>query len=203
MSDMVRELMPFLAILNPFALCLYLEEAMHKLRMRAFAGVLARASVISLLAFWFFALAGRPFLNSTLQVRPEALRIFGGIIFLVIAYHYTMRGHQGTEVVRGDITQLPAAIALPFMIGAGTITQSMLMRQHLPPVSCMFTLFLGVAISFGIVLAFKALSDHLKRRSEATFYRYADIVARLNGLLIGAISVEMIVEGVHQLWAAG
>ena len=58
----------FLAILNPFALCLYLVGVMDELESRDLTRVLAYASIISFVVFWLCALAGEPLLARGLGV---------------------------------------------------------------------------------------------------------------------------------------
>lgn len=61
-SMMLKSFLPFLAILNPFALCLYLVGVMDDLDSRAFIRILCEASLISLAVFFLFALVGEPLL---------------------------------------------------------------------------------------------------------------------------------------------
>ena len=199
MDKIAGSLIPFLAILNPFALCLYLVGVMDDLSPRDFLRVLSWASIFSLIAFWLSALAGEPFLVDVLQVRPGALRAFGGIIFFVVAYNYVTKGYKTTEMLRGGLEELPSAIALPFMIGAGTITQAILLGKRHGPYISLLVLFIGLSISFLLVVAFKLIRDHLKEKRERVFDRYVNILSRINGLLIGAISTEMVVSGVREL----
>ena len=200
MNNVAGNLIPFLAILNPFALCLYLTAVMDDLESRAFFRVLLRASVISLVVFWVFALVGEPLLVTVLDLRTESLRIFGGIIFFIIGYNYVMRGYKAAEVLRGTLEDLPSAIALPYMIGAGTITQAILVgKKHSVQIS-MFILLLGIAVAFVLVVGFKVLRDHMTKRNKPVFNRYVNILSRINGLLIGAISTQMVVSGVRALW---
>jgi small neutral amino acid transporter SnatA (MarC family) len=86
------------------------------------------------------------------------------------------------------------------MIGAGTITQSILIGEHTSLSLTLLILLLGVAIAFAVLVVFKLATDHLKKRREDICYHYMDILARLNGLIIGAVSVQMIVFGLHALW---
>lgn len=199
-STIVSSLIPFLAILNPFALCLYLAGVMDDLESRVFVRVLFWASLISLVVFWIFAVVGERLLLDFLGVRPEALRIFGGVIFFVVAYNYVTKGFRATELLRGSLEELPSAIALPFMIGAGTITQAILLGKKQGPYLSVFILFLGLFVCFSIVIAFKLVRDHLKKAREKVFERYVNILSRINGLLIGAISTEMVVSGIRKLW---
>ncbi|MDY7011797.1 MAG: MarC family protein, partial [Planctomycetota bacterium] len=125
MPNIWPSLIPFVAILNPLALCLYLVGVMEDLDRKNFTRVLFWACAISLAAFWGFALAGNQILD-LLGIRPGALRAFGGIIFLVVGYNYVAKGYKTAEALRGSLDELPSAISLPFMIGGGTITQSIL-----------------------------------------------------------------------------
>lgn len=196
----VSSVLPFLAILNPFALCLYLAGMMDELESRVFTKVLFGASLISLVVFWISAIMGEPLLVTFLGVRPEALRIFGGVIFFIIAYNYVTRGYIATEILRGSLEELPSAIALPFMIGAGTITEAILIGKRHSPYLSMFLLFLGLCVCFIVVIGFKLIKDCLKGEREKIFKRYVNILSRINGLLIGAISADMVVSGIRKLW---
>ena len=202
MDAFLRDLIPFLAILNPFALSLYLAGVMEELTARQFLHVLLGACGISIVVFSLCALAGETMLVDWLGVRPSALRVFGGMIFFVVGYNYVLRGYRATEMLRGSAQALPSAIALPFMIGAGTITQSILIgKQHASPV-VIALLAVGVGVSFGFVMAFKWLRDRMRGPREQVFDRYINILARLNGLVIGAVSTDMVVTGLHELWRA-
>jgi multiple antibiotic resistance protein len=143
---------------------------------------------------------GEPILVDFLDVRPEALRIFGGVIFFVVAHNYVIRGYKATEILRGSLEELPSAIALPFMIGAGTITQAILLGKRHGPYFSIFLLFLGLCVCFLVVITFKLIRDGLKEKREKVFERYINILSRINGLLIGAISTEMVVSGIRKLW---
>lgn len=200
MHDAARSLISFLAILNPLALSLYLVGLMEELDLLRFARVLFGACVVSLAVFVLFAITGETFLVAWLGVRPDAMRAFGGVIFIVVGYHYAVKGYRTLDMLRGSLDQLPSAIALPFMIGAGTITQSILIGKHHPWKTSIAILALGIGVSFLVVFVFKVIRDHLRERNERLFDRYANIIARINGLLIGTIATEMIVSGLHGLW---
>ncbi|MFP3938228.1 MAG: MarC family protein [Phycisphaerae bacterium] len=201
MSEILEDLIPFLAILNPFALCLYTSSVMEDLDFRSVLRVVLGACVISTAVFWVFALTGEALLEGVFRVEPTALRIFGGLIFLIVGYNYVIKGYRGAEVLRGSLEELPSAIALPFMIGAGTITQAIIVGKNHDWHISMVILLLGVTAALGTLVVFKLIRDHMAGARERLFIRYVNILARLNGLLIGAISVKMIVQGLKGLWA--
>jgi multiple antibiotic resistance protein len=200
LTGVLESLIPFLAILNPFALCLYLARVTEELSLGKLFGVLIRAATLSFLVFCLFAWAGEPLLVQVLAVRPEALRIFGGVIFFVVAYNYVTRGYRGTVTLRGSLEELPSEIAVPFMIGAGTITQAVLLGKTLGSARAALVLALGMAVSIAFVMAFKLFHDRMRGAREALFERYMNMLSRLNGLVIGAISTDMVVGGIHDLW---
>jgi multiple antibiotic resistance protein len=203
MNTASRSLVALLAVLNPFALCLYLTGVMDQFDLTGFLRVFLRASAISLVAFWAFAAAGEPLLVDYLSVRPEALRAFGGVVFFVVAYGYVTRGHGAVEFLRGEVGRLPGAIALPFMIGAGTITQAILIgKSHRGP-AALAVIALGIGTCVVVVTGFKFVRDRMREAHEATLERYVDILARVNGLVIGAVSTQMVVLGVRSLWETG
>jgi len=159
-----------------------------------------QASLISLVVFFLFAWCGEPLLVDFLAVKPSALRVFGGLIFIIVAYNYVTQGYKATVFLRGDLEGLPSSIALPFMIGAGTITQAILTGKRHDTVSAFLVIACTIVVAFTIVAAFKITRDHMSGPRERVFQRYVNILARLNGLIIGAISVDMIAEGLKQLW---
>ncbi len=197
---MLESFVSFLAILNPFALCLYLAPVMTDLPRRDFFMVMVRACLISGLVLLLFAVAGDYVLKDLMGIHPAALRVFGGVIFFLVGYQYTMRGYRATEALRGSLDELPSAIALPFMIGAGTITQATLMgRRHSPQIAASLVV-VGIAVCFVCVLLFTFLHERMQGPRERLFERYINIMSRLNGLLIGTISTEMIAFGLKELW---
>jgi multiple antibiotic resistance protein len=102
--------------------------------------------------------------------------------------------------LRGSIEELPSEIAVPFMIGAGTITQAVLLGKTRGSVGAVIVLALGMAVSVAFVMAFKFVHDRMRGAREALFERYMNMLSRLNGLVIGAISTDMVVGGIHDLW---
>jgi len=197
---MTELFLSFIIILNPFALCLYLSGIIEELESSEFLKVLSLAALISYIVFVIFALFGDKLLMTVFSVRTEALRCFGGIVFLVVAYNYVTKGSKATAILRGSLDELPSQIAVPFMIGAGTITQAILIGKKSDALASIIILLLAVSISTLFVLAFKYVRDHIKEQNIKLFDRYINILSRINGLIIGAISIEMIISGINGLW---
>lgn len=186
-------------LLNPFLMSAYLIGLIEELDRRQFAGVMIRASLISASVFILFALAGDRIFSDVLQVRFGAFLIFGGVIFLLIAVQFVQKGKGAITMLRGSPDHLAGAVAMPFMIGPGTVSASVLAGSRLPflwATLAIVTALTWVALS---LIAMKMLHDVVRERNESLVERYMEIVGRISGLVIGTIAVEMVLQGVD-LW---
>jgi len=186
-------------LLNPFLLSIYLLDLVQKLTPGSLAKVLSRAALISLLAFSAFAVAGDAIFARVLHVRFAAFQIFGGVLFLVIAVRFVQLGVGAIGSLRGETRHLAGAIAMPFMIGPGTIGASIVIGSRLSAVLAVAAVAAGLAATVATVFVLKLLHDYVKERNEPLVERYIEIVGRASALFIGTISVEMILQGVD-LW---
>jgi len=197
--EAMRSALLLFVLLNPFLMTIYLLDLVEKLDAARFRSVLARAGLISAIAFSLFAATGDLVFVDVLQVRFESFLIFGGVIFLLIGLRFVFQGPAAIESMRGSAEHVAGSIALPFMIGPGTLSASVVAgaRSPLPwAVGAIFTAVTAVVIS---VVGLKLLHDHVRKRHEALVERYIDIVGRISALVVGTIAVEMIVRGVEGL----
>jgi multiple antibiotic resistance protein len=190
----------FVIVLNPFLLSVYLSNLVDEYSNRAFVSAVVKASLISLAVFSIFSFTGEKFFRDILQVRYGSFLVLGGLIFLIISLQYLLQGAKALTLLRGDPKTVEAAIAMPFMIGPGTISVAVLAGSRLE------THWLGVlAIAVGLVitvlflLVMKAILNFVKTRDEVVVQRYYDIVGRFSSLVIGTISVDMIIRGVEDI----
>jgi small neutral amino acid transporter SnatA (MarC family) len=168
-----------------------------------------RAACISAGVFIVFAAVGDAVFTDVLQVRFAAFLIFGGLIFLIVAYRFVFQGPAAVELLRGPSGHVAGAIAMPFMIGPGTINASVLAgsRNDLPAAA--IAIGSAVLITAVTVVVLKALHDFASRRHAMLVERYVDLCGRLSALVIGTIAVEMIFQGIEgwlkssELLAAG
>ncbi len=186
-----------LVLLNPFLLSIYLLDLIQKLPLAFLAGVLLRASLISGVVFCLFAWAGDMILTDLLHVRFASFRVFGGVVFLIIGIRFVLYGGQALESLRGETGYSGGAVAMPFMIGPGTVSASMIAGSETPVAFVVIAVVLALTLTSLFVLGFKVLHDWIKKRNEQLVERYVDIVGRVSALIIGTIAVEMIFRGVE------
>ena len=183
------------ALLNPFLMSIYLIDLITDLDMRVFVRVLVRGALISGIVFMLFAWGGDAIFSRYLQVRFASFQVFGGIIFLLIGVRFVFSGADAMRVVRGQPEHLAGSIAMPFMIGPGTVSASVVVGARLPMLHAVAIVAATLILTVALVTALKVAHDYLKERNARLIDRYVEVVGRLSALLIGTFAVEMLFEG--------
>jgi multiple antibiotic resistance protein len=182
-------------LLNPFLMSIYLLDLIRNLTMSQFFHVLVRAALISAAVFIIFSVGGERIFSDVLQVRFAAFLIFGGIIFIVIALRFVFQGSDAIHQMRGPAEYVAGAVAMPFIIGPGTISASVLAGATLSFVEAAVAIVSALAAAVVALLGIKFLHDYVKQRNVKLIDSYVDIVGRISALLIGAIAIEMVLQG--------
>lgn len=191
----------FLVMLNPFALFLYLSPVMKQLKDKDFTSVLFKASLISFFIFVIFFVSADFLFLKVFQINFESFRIFGGIVVFSFAYLYIVRGQKAMIYMKGSLDELAEEIALPFMVGAGTISLTMLMSRELSMLKGILALVIILAINFLAILLLKYIRNKIpKKKYKIAFDKNMEILLRLNGFFLGAIGINMITSGVKTLF---
>lgn len=183
------------ALLNPFLMSIYLIDLITDLGTRVFVRVLARGAMISGVVFMLFAWGGDAIFSQYLQVRFASFQVFGGIVFLLIGVRFVFSGADAMRTVRGQPEHIAGSIAMPFMIGPGTVSASVVIGARLPVLNAAAVILITLALTVLLVIAIKIAHDYVRERNARIIDRYMEIVGRLSALLIGTIAVEMVFEG--------
>jgi small neutral amino acid transporter SnatA (MarC family) len=184
------------ALLNPFLMSVYLLDLITDLPRALFVRVLARGALVSALVFSVFAWTGDAIFSDVLHVRFASFQVFGGIIFLAIGVRFVFSGADAMRTMRGQPEHIAGSIAMPFMIGPGTVSASVVVGARLPVADAVIVIFATLAATVALVAAIKLAHDYLMERNARVVDRYIEIVGRISALLIGTFAVEMIFEGV-------
>lgn len=191
----IASLLLFLALLNPFMMSVYLIDLITDLPRALFVRVLARGALISGAVFALFAWSGDAIFSDVLQVRFASFQIFGGIVFLLIGARLVLTGADAMRAMRGQPEHIAGSIAMPFMIGPGTVSASVVVGARLPVLHAIAIIAAALAVTVALVAAIKLAHDALRERNAQLINRYMEIVGRVSALLIGTFAVDMIFEG--------
>jgi multiple antibiotic resistance protein len=200
MESFTQIVILFVIVLNPFLLSVYLSNLVDEYSNRAFIGAVAKASVISLVVFSIFSFTGETFFRQILQVRYGSFLVLGGLVFLILSLQYLLQGAKALTLLRGDPKTVEAAIAMPFMIGPGTISVAVLAGARLESDWLgVLAIAMGLVITVLFLLIMKTILNFVKTRNEVVVRRYYDIVGRFSSLVMGTISVDMITRGIGDI----
>lgn len=195
MDPFAKSFLLLFILLNPFLLIVYLIDLVQEMEIRDFFRVLNRAAWISSAIFVTFALVGDLIFENLLQANFASFQIFGGIIFLLIGIQFVFKGPDAIRSMRGKPEHIAGAIAMPIMIGPGTVSAAVLAGQQLQPAWAIAAILLAVGSVVVIMVGLKKGHDIVRTRNEPLIERYVEIAGRVVALVIGTYSIEMIMQG--------
>lgn len=195
---MLSYIVSFLILLNPFALFVYVLPILKEQGVGKFSSVMLRASLISGGIYIFFALSGQAIFNA-LGINFEAFRIFGGVVLVSFALSFILQGKQSMITTRGELSKIAAEIALPFIVGAGTITLSIIMGEALKPSVAFIAIVIVMILNYLIIIWLGILRQSLTHKLKTVFDKNSEILLRINGFIVGAYGVNLIFEGLNVL----
>ncbi len=187
----------FLTLLNPFALFIYVLPLKQNLGLGPFINIMARASLISYAIFVFFSFIGYSLFTDVLRINFESFRIFGGLVMIGFALSFILQGKESMITIRGELSRIAAQVALPFMVGAGTITISILMGEALTKTGAIFGIAVVMLINFLVVISLAVFRYRMRQRFRTVFDKNLEILLRVNGFFVGAFGVDFVVTGIQ------
>jgi len=198
MEQFSKSALLLFVLLNPFLMSVYLGELIKGMPFRGFSRQLIHAGLISYVVFLLFAWGGEAIFQDVLQVRFLSFMIFGGITFLIIGIRMILGVGAPVESLSPFKEELSGAIAMPFIVGPGTITASVLAGSRLQFDAAAGAIALGLAVAIGAILGVKWIYDIVQTRKEVYVRRYMDIAGRVTALFTGAFAIELILKGIDR-----
>lgn len=195
MQDFIRSTTLLFMLLNPFLLVVYLIDVFDKLPIPTFRSVIIRAGVISVVVFSLAAVLGDVLFRELLQAEFASFQVFGGVVFLLIALRFVFEGNAAIKGLRGESRHIAGSIAMPLMIGPGTIGASIVVGKRLSHVNAVCSITLAVLASVSLMIVLKYIHDYVRVRNDDLVQRYIDIAGRVTALVVGTFAIEMIMRG--------
>ncbi|PLX99331.1 MAG: MarC family protein [Desulfuromonas sp.] len=155
-----------------------------------------RSVIISTLIVLIFGFFGEKILTS-LGISIESLRVAGGLLLFYTAFHMITRRRDEQEVksLQVDISVYP--LSIPLIAGPGCLTLTILLFSHensrsiVPLVAAVMTIYLFTLACF--------LGSGLIRKIIGQ--TGDDILRRLLGVILAALAIQFIADGVKQIAA--
>jgi multiple antibiotic resistance protein len=199
-----KDFLLFFSLMNPFLMSIYLLDLILNMDAKSFFKVLCRGSLIATVAFVLLAISGEALFKDILQVRFSSFQLFGGVVFLIIALRFVFQGASALAGLRGDPEHVAGSIAMPFMIGPGTVSASVVIGSHQQSYWLSASVLVSVMVlTVTLVTLLKVLHDYVKQRNARLINRYIEVVGRISALISGTIAVDMILTGIEGWMKAG
>jgi multiple antibiotic resistance protein len=145
------------------------------------------AVIISIILLLVFAFTGQE-IFTLFGISIESFEIAGGILLLIIAIRMLITGAFNEEAESPEsIGAVP--IAMPLLVGPGAITTTILNLQSFGIATAVLSVLTVLAITWVILRFIDKIYSVLGKTG-------AIIIARVMSLLIAAIAVQYIVNGV-------
>ena len=166
-----------------------------------------KAASISAIILVLCALGGAAFLR-LMGISLEAFRIFGGLLLFLLSLEMVFARESGTRTSsseaaesrrRADISVFP--LAFPFIAGPGALATILLWfgPLHFGTDARLFGAYLvAVMLVLAIALVLMMLADPLMRVIGVTG---ANVASRLLGVVLGALAVQFVLDGLRQTFA--
>ena len=151
--------------------------------------ILSHATLVAFVLLLLFAFTGTGILN-LFGIGLSDFKIAGGILLLVLALRIIGEAHYGKSV-GGKPGVVP--IAVPLLVGPGAITTSIVLIGTYG----LWVTVTAVVLTFTICfLIFRCVNLLYRVLGETG----SDVIAKIMGMLIAAIAVQFIREGVQEIF---
>jgi len=195
---MLNDALLMLVIVNPFSQMVYLADLMNRTTEREFIMIYIRATLLTTVICLLFAWAGEFLLFDVFQINLSAMRIFGGLIILAVAFSYIIRGPQGLRLFRGDVTEIAQQISLPLMVGPGVLWMSVKIGEtYNLAFAALIISMVFVANGLSVLIYFFFYKE-AKGLLATGMIKYFSIAMRLNAFMMGAVAVNMVISGIAE-----
>jgi multiple antibiotic resistance protein len=187
----IQAFVTLFAIFDPIGILPISSSIIGRLPQSEWRRIIRISCIISFSILVIFALAGDIFF-SLLGITLNDFKIVGGIILLIFSIRYVLgREHNNHFSNSGeDIAIFP--LATPLLAGPGSISAVILLMN--PPYGPLTTL---LVISLNVILAWLLLRVGMKLYRKLG--KGSIVISRIMGLIIGAIAVRYIREGIIDL----
>ncbi|MEM8547496.1 MAG: MarC family protein [Pseudomonadota bacterium] len=165
-----------------------------------------KSTILAAVIFWVFALAGQRLLE-TLGISVEAFKIAGGLLLFLMAVDMVFARQSGLRSTtvreqdearyREDVSVFP--LAFPLLAGPGALATLLLLLTEIQDDWIGFLGLMGMAMLVLLIgLILMLLTGPVMRVLGETG---ANVISRLLGVVLVALAVQYVVDGVTTLLA--
>ena len=176
-----------------------LTTGLNKSQIRS---IYLRATLVSLLVLSSFWLFGNAILD-VMNISMDSFRIIGGLFLIVIAFQMVFEQRQSrrqntADTAIDDETINSIAIfplSIPLIAGPGAMATSLLLsKESYLSIADAMVSYLPILVVMLMALLAMWLSSQLASKLGPTIIT---VVQKIFGLLLGALAIEFVIEGIR------
>ncbi|HEX3848900.1 MAG TPA: MarC family protein [Steroidobacteraceae bacterium] len=200
-ETLIKFFVVFFVVVDPISLIPLFAGLTQGASARYKKKMAVRATAIALVICVLFALVGARFLE-VMGITLSAFRIAGGTLLFLIALDMVFARTSGTRSTsteqeeakrREDISVFP--LAFPFIAGPGALATILLTAGEAGSSTLQFAgLLIVVALVLIVCWVLMLATPRLMKVLGVTG---AAVVSRLSGVILAALAVQFIVDGIH------
>ena len=203
LSRLLQQGITFFAIMDPIGIsAIALSLLSHNITKEQINKVALKSTITIIIAFFVVLITG-DFILQLFGIGENSLKVMGGIILLLMAISMVNGSSSNKEPSKEededletheDLSVIP--IGIPIAFGTGLFTTIIIFKHQVEGFSDLSSItiaFLVNALIFYIVLK---NSIYIKKYLGLTGQ---NIITKLMGLIVGAISIQFIVSGIIRL----
>ncbi|MEN6521040.1 MAG: MarC family protein [Armatimonadota bacterium] len=192
---LIQSTMALLIVLDPFGLLPLVVGVTHQMTTKQRQRMLTRAVLIAFAMLLVFTFSGTAILR-LFGIELYDLQIAGGLLLLVMALNIVIHGRMSSEpALDGGIGMGVVPIASPLLVGPGSITAAVVL------VGTQGIILASLAVAIAFFLTWVVL------RATTLIYKIlgvtgSDVIARIMGILLAAIAIVYIRDGIFGILVA-
>jgi len=187
--------------IDPIGLAPLFVALTHGMDARTRRGIAIRACVIAAMLLVLFAALGEAVLGFV-GISMPAFRIAGGILLFLTALDMLFERRSKRREDQADERPDPSVfpLAIPLIAGPGAIASVILLTGEMGGLQGFATTVLVMAAVLGIVFALFMVAGLLERALGRTGI---NVVTRLLGMLLAALAVQFVLDGLRAFGLGG
>jgi len=202
-STVLNQGIIFFAIMDPIGIsAIALSLLSHNVSKEQISRIALKSTMTIIIAFFVVLITG-DFILNLFGIGENSLKVMGGIILLLMAI--SMVNGKGLEKksIDDDICEIAnndslavIPIGIPIAFGTGLFTTIIIFKHQ----AVVFTDLISITIAFLV----NALLFYIVLKNSIYIKKYLgltgqNIITKLMGLIVGAISIQFIVSGLIKL----
>lgn len=191
--DFIMTFIPLFIVIDAFGNLPFLIMTGQDMDRRQKTRIVNYAILTATLVGLVFLFLGQFILN-VMNIEVQEFAIAGGIVLLILSIRYMITGHMVTVVKEEMVAIVP--IGTPLTVGPATIATLLLLAGRFPLYMVLISFALNMVITWVIFFLSQKIARFMGQGGLTA-------VSRVFSLLLAAIAVSMIIDGLKSLGIIG